>query len=721
MRFSRAKFHNYRQFVDFEVELHGNLVCIVGLNGAGKSNFLRGLRFAVAGSVPNANKEDLLTWGAQSGYVEVDLEDESGVYTIHRAIKGDSTWCKSPSGEVTKNITPVNDKVLEWFGIDRQVADTVFVEQRMLDAILFSDPSAREIEFQKLCGMGDTNTIYRELGPLIESELAEDPGLTIRLSTAKDQRAETKNALSAVASELQRMKNLAPATTIDQLRDKQKINQDKIDFCNSLSGTIGQLSQCRQAVAAATTELENSKQLPGFDVDRDQLRTELSTMEHNHAQATKRQQVLDNLENARCTLQRTPQPSTSLEAIERLEGARAQVDALISKLNGSRNVFIDFRKAMESSEAEDRCPLCGADKDPEQIRARLAQEIDQLDAALAKSSGDQAKLRKLIPELKAKREAEISALQSAERAVERWSAQLSAYPDPGVSVEELEKQISDARARLRTANTAHTAIETSTAKLRAAQDAEAAQVQAFKKLAEQAAELDIDPRKVSESRARLMDERNKLNTQVEEITRYQTEYAAHQRRHAELEEALKRNKRVIDDLQAEVDALGTKAELREIITDVRNWFHYRNGPAAVAGQVLASMNDDVQQFLQAVDAPFTAQAVGADLTYKCEFTDGRLTPEESNGVSARDLSGAERSLLGAAVRLAQYVTFAGKLGVLTLDEPTSDMDPVTMRSFCTLMDRLRELAKQMNLQIMVNTHYKPAAEHADSVVEIQRR
>ena len=71
-----------------------------------------------------------------------------------------------------------------------------------------------------------------------------------------------------------------------------------------------------------------------------------------------------------------------------------------------------------------------------------------------------------------------------------------------------------------------------------------------------------------------------------------------------------------------------------------------------------------------------------------------------------------------AFRLAIYGMFAGKLGLLSLDEPTAYLDESNVDRFGVLLTKIREVAKNMNTQMLLATHEASVIPYMDSVINL---
>ena len=165
--------------------------------------------------------------------------------------------------------------------------------------------------------------------------------------------------------------------------------------------------------------------------------------------------------------------------------------------------------------------------------------------------------------------------------------------------------------------------------------------------------------------------------------------------------------------QAEQDELAARLHVSDRVKD---WFHHNNGPRIIVTAVLGALTDDVNRFLGNFTAPFVVVPDPEQVGFRVQFTDGRDCPEEPPGTGV--LSGGERVQLAVAFRLAIYGMFAGKLGLLSLDEPTAYLDDSNVDRFGVLLTKVREIARNMNTQVFLATHERAVIPHMDSVIDL---
>ena len=100
-------------------------------------------------------------------------------------------------------------------------------------------------------------------------------------------------------------------------------------------------------------------------------------------------------------------------------------------------------------------------------------------------------------------------------------------------------------------------------------------------------------------------------------------------------------------------------------------------------------------------------------------TDGSAMPA-TGYPDAQHLSGGQKIQLAISFRFAAYCMFANKVGLLSLDEPSVYLDEANVGNLCILMEKIRDIAQKMNLQVLVASHEKALMPYFDSVINLSK-
>lgn len=712
MQLVSAEYRNFRQHTNLNIDFDGNLIGLVGSNGKGKSNLIAGIQYALTGEVPGTVKEKLLQWGAERGHVEVAFKHEDHFVTVHRGLGGGRTYVEIDDDRVT-GITKVNDALYELTGIDKDIGRMMFVQQAALDQVLFDLPSKREQAFQKLCGIGDANAIHRDIGTFLSVRMPEVPDYTAQLAAAHQRQEELEANLNGLTAELNA---LGPVQDTDALESDIALRITALSLLEQINRVFASIANDvnRQA------DLEEQKELllgEGADTPLDKLDARLKALEDTQTKYREYLETQSQYNSALAALSALEQPLTDNDLHE-LEQRHAAVAQGLSRLQGSRKLYQDLLQTLQAStDTLTECPVCGStitSKDAviqrlDGLLAVIEQEAAQYDPEAAKQAYRQAVQQlETYKTVKATDEARVTALQErmqALAAVAESVVNLDELQAEFNAIREIRDEVADAQSRMHNITGQLTAIEMSLAENRST----------LQKLEEQLKRLsDIDVNTdITEFRNELQDKQDKLTAiRNDNIERARLEGSIRQV-HSDITSI----KMTIKELETLREQQGTFEAVMHTLTDVRDFFHYNNGPRQLAVRVLSAMNDDVNMFLEKMNAPYSVAASDAGLTYMCRFHDGRNAPE-TGSVDAADLSGGEKVLLAVSFRLASYMMFANKIGLLTLDEPTAYLDESNISNFCELLDTIKHISRSLGLQLLMSTHERAVIPFVDTCIDL---
>jgi DNA repair exonuclease SbcCD ATPase subunit len=722
MRVKRLHAHNYRQHKDVEFEPEGNVIAIVGENGAGKSNLVTSMRYGLEGSVPKVNKDSLLQWGQKSGFVELDIEHDNDLVKIHRGLGGAKTWSQLNDEDKVMGINPTNRALQRWIGFDKSVGDIVFVAQNELDEVLFADPSVRKMSFNRMCGLGDTAKIHRELLPLIQANVPDNSDIDAKIETMKTHVAELMEAEAKAEREYQELRNRKQTSDPDALRRSAAEIDTLLSNLNEYKRAKARLGDLLLQAEAAKGAMEEASAHPLANKNITQAEDMLADTNYRLSQITEIATLRTKYDQALHAYNSIPPGSVDPQYMESLKQEIDDIKDMISHNTGSAQNLKKYLEAMaHSDEHGDQCPLCQSPVDTTMLKQSLEAQVATLESTIAELQVKQSEAQETLSNLQATEARESQAMQTAQRnldmAKSAYEAKAGDQDTSTEAVQALHTKKSKLEQLIADIRTAANAKIQATSHWQAAESAHVAAVGQVERLASLLPGVTLDT--IDDLIASKVEEQAAYRRQADTISAENARLEVLSNAMADATLSCQTAKSRLQALENERDTLGCSKQILEVLTDVREWFHYENGPAQIAKRVLNGMNSDVQTFLAQLDAPFTAEAVSSDLTYRCMFSDGRLAPPDG-WTSVADLSGGEKALMAVAFRLASYVTFAAKQGVLVLDEPTANWDNVNVRNFCELLERLRTLAKALGLQIFVITHHHDCLAAVDSHLRLER-
>jgi len=727
MMIKRVVLVNYCQHTHREIDITGNLVAIVGHNGVGKSNMLGALQFVLTGEQPDKNKADLLHWGAKEGHVVLEFDQDGKPGRIERSVSSNKVTLEY-DGETTSGITNVAKEMETRLHMDKDlVKQAVFVRQTEVDKVISAktDKREREVTFQKLIGV-DAETIHKNLTDWLYNA-TKPVSYDIQLTEANQRLGDTEARSFAVAEEVKKAE--AELAEFGDVDESQSANLAKaIASASRVVQAQEELEACRKtrgaramALSGATADANKAGADPGHDLatlagQEAVLQDELRKIRAHAAASLALKQAHAAYEATAAT------QHADVATVERDEAAADSAQTELASVRARKAQLEKAVSALDGTEAN--CPVCGKPLDSgtaERLRAELAElctsesslygTLQDRRGKLAKDRADLAAWTQAIAVAQTRLESARSALSACEAPTlteERATTVLAKVQQEAKEQREYEARVAGHKRAVADAELA----------LRVAEDAERAAEERLKAFAAEAVKLCGEEASgtwkhalfVMESLVAETDKRRARHTElrmaVARVTATRDEIVKSLATLQETVESLKK-------AQAEQDELAKRLKVAE---NVKDWFHYANGPRALVTQVLGVLTDDVNRFLGNFTAPFIVIPDQEQMGFRVQFTDGRDCPEEPPGTSV--LSGGERVQLAVAFRLAIYAMFAGKLGLLSLDEPTAYLDDSNVDRFGVLLTKVRELARNMNTQVFMATHERAVIPHMDSVIDL---
>lgn len=708
MKLKRIKLVNYRQHRDFSVDFTGNLIAVVGRNGSGKSNFLGAIQFALTGEQPGFTKDDLLTWGEEAGYVALSFEHNGRDCLVQRRIEKPAVTLSVDGEKFTgaKKVAEVMDEVL---GIDRDVMrQSVFVRQTEIESCLFEDARTREMNFQKLVGLGDAAKHNKFLSDYIASlDKPQDLTADIERHTALVKSAEdTVASLSAKAAELDSRIALFPdggiAARIADLTAKRQLVMNAVSENLNVARCADALERFSREHPDVTGELPEIQDGPLLDRIHE-LGSRIDGVKSAKARNIERDDLGRSVEKLNGVLA-AMRPMSDIDAdIEKSAGLQRRYGELSARMS-------EITEMAGNAPSGRQCPLCGSTVDHD-IKAELMAKVEAL-----KSDRDAVK-------------AEISALgrpelekadrQKAESSLENLSGQLGRMgprePDGDANAADLEAEREAARSKLEDMRAEYRRAMGLVNEMRRL-EGNARDARALLESAMAALPSKVDPSLLGKVADNMQSAISDLLRKNEELSALKAEKAKLDGGIEQAGDGVRTARELLSALVAKQDEYRRLAGRIAVLQDVKDWFGYKNGPRVMSQAVMAMLTDETNKYLSKLGAEFTVVPMEEGMGFRYVYNDGRTV--SSPPPEAAMLSGGQKIALAVAFRFAVYGMFASKLGLLSLDEPTAYLDDETIARFADTLDKVRGLARNLGLMVLVSTHEKSLEPCFDQAVHV---
>jgi DNA repair exonuclease SbcCD ATPase subunit len=724
LRLQRLRLKNAQQHRELDQSFDGTLIGVLGENGSGKSNFLGMLQFCLTGEHPSSKKDDLLTWGQTSGYAELEFLLDNRKYIINRSLSSPKCVLTGPDLEVS-GIAKTNEAMSQILGLDKDLLKQgAFVGQAEIDAILFEDPAQRARGFQRFCGISEADKIYKKLGDCIPG----DPDIEALESGVRRAKQTIDEKLKAIAELNARVDQQTKALAdmpgkpelvtrrdtvlalkqvgIDANRVSQDLQKLRLEY-RGIAADLAALPEC-----SAEDSSETRTRLSGFSsaaklVDR--LKTEIKSLEKELADIGTRPESIKGYQENLAALK------TEYECCR---DTKAGIDSEIQ-------VFEALMAAVNSADLKSaRCPVCdspigsevplGAKLEACRARAKtfdytdVQQRLTELQRQARETETRQRNWDSRRQSITQTLEAKATELKSAE-------LDLKANKVPGFETQEAADQ-----EFLRLKSAAESAILLAS-KIKSVEERKSENMYIGKAKAEDLKRLEAQRlehiKALGQAPEDLDAEINKLDTLIASRDSLELELSASRA-------SINVCATSIAELESEIPGLEAlvkeKRELQvklDVLKDVRRWFHYSNGPQTLVSSVIQEMTADVNSFLELFDSEFYVVSGSDGQEFRYHYRDGRQG-QKTEGTETSKLSGGQKMQLALAFRFATYCMFAGKLGLLSLDEPTVYLDARRVGKFCQVLEKVRDLANSMGLQVILATHENQVLSALDLGIQV---
>lgn len=715
MKLEKIKVHNLFQYSDLEIDFSGNLVGIIGKNGSGKSNFLNALHFAFAGEVPGKTKEQVLKWGEESGYAVVEFDHAGKHGRLERHTPGTKASFKYGDEKAVTGIRAVNEAILNMLGMDKDVFRLVFVKQAELDSILFDQASRREVAFQRMCGLGETNRLHKSLSDLIQqvfSESAGDIDATIAALVIEKENSEKelKDVSARHAMLMDNLKTLGSLEELEQERDRWT-TASRLKYALELSEKQFKEDDAKyEQLKARLAELGSSVSVDIVKRAKEALVEEEKKLSALEASEKEYQDCKRRLENNRLTLESI---RSSFDEYKNLDGLESQVRAESDALAKGRTLAALYKAALDAINTQEFpvCPICGAAMQSHGLQQLF---MDKLASCHVNDESFKLMLEKL--EIQRRKASELSGkLATFSDMIKKDGDWLAAHPSVGeATLDGTRTMVSDMRTFVEDLSNKYTEVSQLEWQIRQLASDIGNRKAACKANAEKLDELLVLPIVTYADAEELL---NEATATLGKFNALNAEAMAAAGAKISLERRIIGIKQNLEAAERKKANTSVREGAYRTLQDVANWLHYSNGPHKLASRIMDDLTNDTNQFLETLGSPFSVSVDPATLGYVFSMNDGS-GPKEPQPAEA--LSGGQKVLLAVAFRLASYCMFAGKYGLLSLDEPTAYLDDANVANFCTLLESIKSTAVSMDLQILISTHERAVLPYMDSVLDIDK-
>lgn len=779
MRLVELALKNWCQHENLRVQFRPGLNGILGRNGRGKSNLLDGLRFVFTGeSVNSGNKRDNLRWGQDSGWVQVTFEVGDTLYTLRRSIESSRVELKWGQEKLTKD-AEVERELTRLLANPKTLHDNVFIPQGKIDQILEARPSDRLKNFQEAFGLDRAADVHRLLTVEINGAKVT-PGLEAQTLQSIDFLKESRAAQAAFQETIRSIREviatLEPAEkVIKDYQEATAISRMVLQADQNLAAAQTNLQTREAALAEAVAKRDPIKtMLESITPQAKPLLDELTQLEQQEVLYGRVQSVREDLVGIEQAL--TDLAAKNPNVVVELDALRTQVRDLLAEVQRIRaaaeesgptsgpeaelmsslrekehqlktietsfraqeiftteHTIATLKKELGSFESG-TCPTCGqAVHDGPEGALRRKTQIETLQATIRSILADRKAQAKVVQDeidlikgkIKEIRDLVQAGLQAKAQEATRLAGEIQQREQVLKVFEGLVKRRDAAKAALSVAPPEPPSKDRM-ATIRAFREQMNATQQELGRLEGQVLmahhEVSVARQQVDQAmtiRTNLKQSGNvptpeQLKVAEEQVRQLSDRRAALAQALQDLgiEQAkLKQRELEVDRLKAIMAAEAKTAAWIEQAKKVRDVLHVTQLPALVMREFARVINGQIEYYLNTWEAGYRMW-LDDSLAFRVKFDDGKE-------LEASRLSGGQKVVAATSFRLAMSDTFARKVGLLVLDEPSNHLDRENIQHLQALLLHLKTMSVHSGRQILIVTHEESLMGFLDHSVEIK--
>lgn len=756
MKLKELTLNNFCQHSHLKVVFGKGLNGITAHNGAGKSNLIRAILYAITGTLPDKLqdyiKSDSLP--SEDSYVTLTFESAIGKsYTITRWLRPRKIVFKTPETEI-KNISEANAYLSDILGIDFDVVKNILlVSQEEFISFLTYTPTDRLSMLYRVFNLSFLQRARDSLLKLLSS--TEEPqdvtsGIQVLQESIKD--IEVSYAASSIGLKdesivKEKLKQLD--SKLKALQDEKTTRTSMHFYCNAKESSERSILQCRQQIQVLEQSISNTL----CDLDYDSINVEMSSLIQEYETVV---MMLTALYFSYTDINDLYHQASSL--IKECGYTGPELRSFISDTKAHMEIESNAIRSLES-DTSSLCPTCGSALTEEHRKALLEEHVaklNELQNSLDRVSPYVRKWTDLEKELasdRCSRYAYIDCYQKLQEAQEKlrnvqatifkqlpsvypesmtsnWHTEFLTIPSVVIHSEAIPEYVTEYRlytdsmylpaASVRGDDSYGSwpsyAKENLTilsqiqarfySEVKAFKEQKAANEQASDKIVKLKLKIEIDTDNINQCNLQL--EKMGVNRSLQEI---QDDIRLVAEEFSSCQTDLQRSfyvKSLLDQklsLESKIQSLKSAETLYESVSNRRKelkdaceLLSNQKLPRAAMLGMLQCLVEKTNSFLSDFGVPFTFSCnESADLL--CVFDDGSIR-------SASRLSGGQKVLLAVAWRLALHAAFASEesCGFLALDEPTMFLDSDNIDNLTDVLSKVKRSAEDQGVQILVITH-----------------
>ena len=703
MRIKRLEVRNFRQHAVLDQDFGTGIIGIFGVNGAGKSNLLKALKYNVTGDYGDeTSKEGNINRNIVAGekaYVAGTWEHEGQEFELYRSLSSPKQHFIQ-GGTILTSVTGIQEQLERMLKMPlRMIKDFLFVDQWKIFEFLLAEKADRSKALSHLCGTADLEALWADLGERISKDqsLGVPPELDLGTERLQNLIASQQGALDSVTEQLgEAQAEILPVEELARLqqlvRDVQK-QQMAAQQSQTLEARLQLAKRTLQAAEASGVPLRTRHELLSGQREQqsdqvDEYLQLLPQLEAVKTKEAKRASYLQQLSDP------DPLPPTKSKSYKPKAELDAQLRTLESRLGEIRSTLDTFEQ-----EGVVACPTCGTPV------TSLDEHLEDLKVEEAEGKARQPLLR-----------AAINAAHTYERQFREYERNLAnhtaAHKSIRVRLEELgepevvmsEEEVTQIREYLAEFEQLDLQLTQATAAVRGwKENVHIPAETTVRTLQEQWDQLQQELEKqemISPAEAGEAAESLQQHVSAEAVL------GTLQRQQATLQQDLVDLSNKLQRAQSAQERYALGKSWLEDLEVWRGVVHRDNLPRLITESFLGDLAEKINTQLVSFGTPFLVEP-GPDLTLTVCHNDGK---KETSLL----LSGGQKVVLAIAYRQA-----INPDEFLVLDEPTAGLDRNNLGCLADVLERWRVFTQQQGRQIIMVTHDERLERVFSQVIHLQ--
>ncbi len=705
MKLRKLILDNWCQHEHLEMDIANGLTGIVGPNGKGKSNIIRGLVYGLTG-LYSGNREDSLRYGADFGYVILDFtsEKDSTLYRVRRNVHNGKVWLYRHSGNdfelISDRPATARDMMDEIAPVSKDVANQVYaVPQEDMVSLLREAPSRRMEIMARTFSLQFFERIKKKIRGICNVVDTMGTELQGRLLLLQDQ-ASAKKTYMAEHSDLPEQSALK--ATVDSITAELEQVNRKIGEFSLRDYLEREIANAKRKLADLEPKINEPKPESPIPYTSQEISETISGLKDSLDKLSKVRNALSNVSKY-MELPQCPPDSVIAQVKEAIEQS-------VYEVQSTRNAYNHIVQCGTSG----TCPTCGAPV-----------EFTEADLIKAQTAYTQAsdKNKELHSEL-SRYEGEVTAYKKALAYLSnQWDKAEYLWADAGLGVfnrEDFDALVGKVESAVETASLAYRTAKDDLEKVQiyeASLNDWNARVlssqQAVEELKKNIQAMEENPVwQVSADKSglkALQERKEKLTADSQKYRDMQLQRVQYDSVKCELEGLEQDIISVTNQLKA------TDPELRERLWLLHSLYQSKELPAKVAFAIYKVLSEKLNFYLSEFESPYKVE-LHENGEFIAIFNDG-------HSISSARLSGGEKMLLSISFRLALHSVFSNDDtgGFIFLDEPTTFLDTKNRDGLFRVLNTLKTSHVFRDLQIIIVTHDDMLKPLFDAVVDLTGR